>query len=131
MIPKTILSWLYLIGAAISQMGWAYSIKYIQWEALKSLRWSTFYRPDVGLPTLLPWVGYVVFGIVNTVLLAAAMRTIPTTTAFSVWMALTLIFLKTADIVWLKLNWSWSELFFIVLITIGIIGLKLAGSTEQ
>jgi quaternary ammonium compound-resistance protein SugE len=130
MVPQTILSWLYLIGAAVSQTGWAYSIKYIQWETLKALRWSTFYQLDVGLPALLPWAGYVVFGIVNTVLLAAAMRTIPTTTAFAVWMALTLIFLKAADVMWLKLSWSWSELFFILLITISIVGLKLSGPAE-
>jgi quaternary ammonium compound-resistance protein SugE len=130
MLSQSLLSWLYLIGAALSQTGWAYSMKYIQWEALKALRWSTFYRPDVGLPALLPWAGYVVFGIVNTVLLAAAMRTIPTTTAFAVWMALTLIFLKAADVMWLKLGWSWSELFFILLITISIVGLKLSGPAD-
>ncbi|WP_018618809.1 DMT family transporter [Spirosoma luteum] len=130
MTPQTILSWLYLIGAAISQTAWAYSIKYIRWEALKALRWSTFYQLGVSLPALLPWIGYVVFGIVNTVLLAAAMRTIPTTTAFAVWMGLSLIFLKAADVIWLKLSWSWSELFFILLITISIVGLKLSGPAD-
>ncbi len=130
MLPHTILSWLYLIGAAIAQTGWAYSIKYIRWESLKALRWNTFYQPDVGLPALLPWGGYVIFGIVNTVLLAAAMRTIPTTTAFAVWMGLSLIFLKAADVMWLKLSWSWSELFFIMLITISIVGLKLSGPAD-
>lgn len=130
MIPQTILSWLYLIGAAIAQTGWAYSIKYIQWGALKALRWHTFYQPGSGLPALLPWVSYAVFGIANTVLLAAAMRTIPTTTAFAVWMGLSLIFLKAADVVWMRVSWSWSELFFILLITISIIGLKLAGPAD-
>lgn len=130
MIPQQSLSWLYLIGAAFCEMVWMYSLKYIRWDALKTLRWDTFYRPDSGLPVLLPWIVYVVFGIVNTVLLAVAMRTIPTTTAFAVWMALTLTFLKTADVLWLKLNWSWTELFFILLITVGIVGLKIAGPPE-
>ena len=79
---------------------------------------------------MLPVVAYVVFGIVNTVLLAISMRTIPTTTAFAVWMALTLVFLKAADVLWLKLNWSWSELLFILLIAVGIVGLKMAGPVE-
>ncbi|SFD97806.1 quaternary ammonium compound-resistance protein SugE [Spirosoma endophyticum] len=124
------LSWLYLIGAAACQTAWMYSLKYISLDGLKTLRWTTFYRLDGGLPALLPWLAYVVFGIVNTVLLASAMRTIPTTTAFAVWMASTLVFLKAADVLWLKMNWSWTEFFFIVLITIGIVGLKLAGPTE-
>ena len=130
MTTQTTLSWLYLIGAAACEMAWMYSLKYMRWDALKSLRWDTFYRADVGLPVLLPWIAYVVFGIVNTVLLAIAMRTIPTTTAFAVWMALTLVFLKAADVFWLKISWSWSELFFILLITVGIIGLKFVGPVD-
>ncbi|WP_461114138.1 DMT family transporter [Spirosoma jeollabukense] len=130
MIKPTMLSWLYLIGAAACQTAWMYSLKYVSLDGLKALRWTTFYRLDGGLPALLPWLAYVVFGIVNTVLLASAMRTIPTTTAFAVWMASTLVFLKAADVFWLKMNWSWTEFFFIVLITIGIVGLKLAGPTE-
>lgn len=111
-------------------MVWVYSLKYIQWDALKSLHWNTFYRIDGGLPSLLPWFVYVVFGIANTLMLAAAMRTISTTTAFAVWMAVSLVLVKTADIFWLKLSWSWAELFFILLITVGIIGLKLVGPAE-
>lgn len=130
MIKPTTLSWLYLVGAAACQMAWMYSLKYVRLDNLKALRWDTFYRLDGGLPGLLPWLAYVVFGIVNTVLLASAMRSIPTTTAFAVWMALTLVFLKATDVFWLKINWSWPELFFILLITVGIIGLRFVGPTE-
>ncbi|GAB3037178.1 quaternary ammonium compound efflux SMR transporter SugE [Spirosoma pulveris] len=129
-MKENILSWIYLIGAAACQMAWMYSLKYIRIDALKALRWDTFYKPDVGLPALLPWVAYVAFGIVNTVLLAVAMRTIPTTTAFAVWMALSLMFLKITDILWFKTSWSWSELFFILLIAAGVIGLKTVGPVD-
>ncbi len=118
-------SWLCLVGAAVCEMGWTYSLKFLQWTELKTLRWSTFYRPDGGLPILIPWVGYVVLGIVNTILLAWAMRDIPTSTAFAVWMALSLVFMKGVDVFWLKGNWSWTELFFIGLIAVGVVGLKL------
>ncbi|GAB3687274.1 quaternary ammonium compound efflux SMR transporter SugE [Spirosoma flavus] len=124
MVSQVTLSWLYLFSAAFCEMVWTYSLKYMRWDALKTLRWSTFYRFDSGLPILFPWVAYIVFGIVNTILLAIAMRSIPTSTAFAVWMALTLVFLKIADVLWLRLNWTWTELFFIMLIAIGIIGLK-------
>ena len=129
-MTQNTLSWLYLIGAAVCMTAWTYSLKYLSWDDLKMLRWATFYRPDGGLPVLLPWVAYVLFGIVNTVLLAIAMRTIPTTTAFAVWTALSLVFLKAADVFWLKISWSWTELFFILLIAVGIVGLKLVGPTE-
>ncbi|GAB3987758.1 quaternary ammonium compound efflux SMR transporter SugE [Spirosoma daeguense] len=130
MVSQATLSWIYLFSAAICEMVWTYSLKYMRWDALKSLRWDTFYRLDAGLPILLPWVAYVIFGIVNTILLAIAMRIIPTSTAFAVWMALTLVFLKVADVVWLKLSWSWTELFFILLIAVGIVGLKSAEQTQ-
>ncbi|WP_332368808.1 DMT family transporter [Spirosoma telluris] len=131
MIKQSILSWLYLFGAAACEMAWTYSLKYMRWDDLKSLRWDTFYRPDGGLPALLPWVAYVVFGIVNTVMLAAAMRTISTTTAFAVWMAVSLVFIKAADVFWLKISWSWGELFFILVITVGIIGLRMVGPADS
>ncbi len=130
MVPQSILSWLYLLGAAACEMIWTYSLKYMQWDALKTLRWNTFYRLDGGLPTLLPWLAYIIFGIATTLMLAAAMRTVSTTTAFAVWMAVSLVFVKVVDVVWLKLSWSWSELFFILLITVGIIGLKVVGPAE-
>lgn len=130
MIKQDTISWLYLFGAAACETAWTYSLKYIQWDALKSLRWATFYRADGGLPVLLPWLAYVVFGILTTVMLAAAMRTIPTTTAFAVWMAVSLVMIKAADVFWLRLSWSWTELFFILLITIGIIGLRYFGPAE-
>lgn len=130
MISQQTLSWLYLIGAGFCEMAWMYSLKYMRWDALKALRWDTFYQPDSGLPIVLPVVAYVFFGIVNTLLLAISMRTIPTTTAFAVWMAMTLVFLKAADVLWLKLSWSWSELLFILLIAVGIMGLKMVGPAE-
>ncbi|MBD2700004.1 hypothetical protein IC229_05115 [Spirosoma sp. BT702] len=130
MVSQATLSWLYLFSAAFCEMAWTYSLKYMRWDSLKTLRWDTFYRVDSGLPILFPWVAYVVFGIVNTILLAIAMRSIPTSTAFAVWMALTLVFLKTADVFWLRLNWTWTELFFIMLIAVGIIGLKAVGSSN-
>ncbi|GAB4026299.1 hypothetical protein GCM10028773_54910 [Spirosoma koreense] len=111
-------------------MAWMYSLKYIRWNTLKTMRWSTFYQANTDRFTLIALVAYVVFGIVNTILLAAAMRTIPTTTAFAVWMALTLAFLKATDVFWLKMSWSWPELFFILLIAVGIVGLKAAGPTN-
>lgn len=73
---------------------------------------------------LLPWIAYVAFGVITSVLLAVAMRTIPTATAFAVWMAGSLIFLKLTDVFWLKAGWSATEVFFGFVIIVGIIGLK-------
>lgn len=124
-----IVSWLCLLGAAFCEMAWTYSVKYLNLSALKTLRWSTLYRLDGGVPILLPWLAYFAFGIINTVLLAIAMRSIPTATAFAVWMAGSLIMVKLADVFWLKAGWTMTEVFFGFVIIVGIVGLKWANST--
>jgi quaternary ammonium compound-resistance protein SugE len=124
------LSWLFLLGAAVCQMAWVYSLKLIRVADLKTLHWNTLYQLNEGLSVLGPWIAYVVFGIANSVLLGMALRTIPTTTAFAVWMASSLVMIKLVDVVWFKEGWSFSELFFILLITVGIIGLKFFSSTS-
>ena len=126
---QSVIAWLCLLGAAISETVWTYSLKYLDVAGLRTLRWSTFYRMDGGLPILIPWIAYAVFGVVISVLLAVAMRTIPTALAFAVWMAGSLIFIKLADVIWLKAGWSYAEVFFGAVIIAGIIGFKLAGPT--
>lgn len=125
-MQQTTISWLCLLGAGLCQAAWTYSLKFMQVADMKRLRWHTFYRPDGGLFIIGPWIGYILFGAINSILLALAMRTIATSTAFAVWMALSLIVIKLIDIFWLKQGWSYAELFFTLLITTGIIGLKFS-----
>ena len=123
-------SWLYLSGAALCQMARPHLLKFISVADLKMLNWATPHRLDGGLPILGPWIGYNVFGIANSILLAMAMRTIPATTAFAVWMAGTLVIINVVDVFWSKEAWSLIELFFILLITVGILGLKFIASNS-
>ncbi len=124
------LSWLYLLGAAVGQMAWTYSLKFISVADLKTLSWTTLHRLDGGLLILAPLIGYNVFGVINSILLAMAMRTIPTTTVISLWMAGSLVVIKFVDVFWFKEAWSFTELFFILLITVGILGLKFFASVS-
>lgn len=126
---QSLLPWLCVLGASVCQVAWTYSMKFLQFDSLKALRWHTFYRLHEGFPVLAPLAGYVVFGTANAILLAIAMRSIPTATAFAVWMALTLIFLKSVDVFWLKAGWSWLEVLFLTLTTIGIVGMKVVTPT--
>jgi quaternary ammonium compound-resistance protein SugE len=122
-MQPNLLSWICLIGAGLCQMGWTYSLKFVQLTGLKTLRWANFLTE--GWIVVGPWLGYIVFGALNSVLLSIAMRTISTTTTFAVWMALSLICIKAGDIIWFRASWSVAELLFIGLIAIGIVGLKM------
>lgn len=116
--------------AGISQMGWTYSLKVMQHVSIGSLCWSELLHRREGRLLFAALIGYLALGALNSVLLAVAMRTIPTTTAFAVWMSLSLVFLKMGDIIWFKQSLSALELFFLFLILAGIVGLKAVASTN-
>jgi len=118
-------SWLFLLIAAFFETAWTYSVKYMTFSQLKTLRWNTFYTVDQGLPVLVPFVGYVVFGIANIYFFSMAIKQIPTPTAFAVWTAMALILIKATDVFIFNANWSFAEIFFLTLIGVGIIGLRV------
>ena len=123
MMPQTI-AWLYLLGAAGCETAWFFSLKAIRADRLRALwRAQVTISSDMAA-TLLPVGGYIAFGLLNVYLFAVAARQIPSATAFAVWMALSLVFIKVVDL-WLSHgSWSLPELFFLLLIVVGIIGLK-------
>jgi len=118
-------AWFFLFIAATFETAWTYSVKYMKFADLKLLRWHNFYSPQIGLPILAPIVGYVVFGIANIYFFSMAIKQIPTPTAFAVWTATALIMIKLTDVLFFKADWSLPELFFLMLIGIGIVGLRV------
>jgi quaternary ammonium compound-resistance protein SugE len=85
----------------------------------------SFYKWQGGLPVLLPFVGYILFGLANIYLFSMAIKQIPTAIAFAVWTASTLILIKVAELSFFQQRISWAEAFFIMLIMVGILGLKI------
>jgi len=118
-------AWLFLFIAACFQTGWTYCLNYMAFDALKTLRWNTFYTADAGLPVLLPFLGNIVFGLVNMYFFSLALKQMPTPIAFAGWTAMVLVLVKVVDVLIFKNNWSLTELIFITLIGVGIIGLRL------
>jgi quaternary ammonium compound-resistance protein SugE len=85
----------------------------------------SFYKWQGGLPVLLPFVGYILFGLANIYLFSMAIKQIPTATAFAVWTASTLILIKVVELAFFRQQISLVEVFFMMLIMIGILGLKI------
>jgi quaternary ammonium compound-resistance protein SugE len=98
---------------------------------LKTLRFLTFYKWQGGLPVLLPFIGYVLFGLANIYLFSLAIKKMSPATAFAVWTAATLIFIKIVELAFFKQRLSWPEVFFMLLIMIGILGLNFYGATAK
>jgi quaternary ammonium compound-resistance protein SugE len=103
---------------------WTYSLKALNMQRIKDIDWlHTFAQPAVLLPVL-PLLAYVAFGLANVVFLSMAMKSIPTATAYSAWMALAVVGIKLVDLFYLKQPFSWQSVFYTGLIIVGVLGLR-------
>ncbi len=121
--------WIYLAIAATFEVAWTYSLKFMKFNELRFINWSKIFQPNFSYGTLLPLLGYIVCGIGNIYFFSLALKKVPTSTAFAIWTALTIILLKVAEVLFFKGKIAFLELFFTILIIIGIVGLKVY-STE-
>jgi quaternary ammonium compound-resistance protein SugE len=125
------LAWLYLFIAALFESAWTFSLKFMRFGDLKTLRFTNFYKVAEGLPILVPFVGYILFGIGNIYFFSIAIKHVSTATAYAVWTAITLVLIKVAEVVIFKQKISWLEVFFMMMIMAGIMGLKFYGTSMK
>lgn len=118
------MAWLYLFIAALLEIAWTFSLKFIDFKKLATIQWGAFFRDSQPIMVLLPLLGYIFFGLGNTYFFSLSMKQLPTSIALSVWMGIALIGIILVEIGVFKQPWHVSQLFFITLIIIGIIGLK-------
>ena len=103
---------------------WTYSLKALSMQRIKEIAWAhSLGQPALLLPVL-PLLAYVGFGLANVVFLSQAMRSIPTATAYSAWMALAVVGIKLVDVLYLKQALSWQSVFYTSLIIVGVLGLR-------
>jgi quaternary ammonium compound-resistance protein SugE len=98
---------------------------------LKTLRFTNFYRTAEGLPILVPFVGYILFGVGNIYFFSMAIKDVSTATAYAVWTAITLVLIKLAEVLIFKQKISWLEVLFMMMIMAGIMGLKFYGTSMK
>jgi len=100
--------WLILVCAGLLETGWAVGMKYT--DAF------TRFWPSV-------WTGMAI--IASMLLLAVAVRDLPIGTAYPVWVGIGAIGSATSGIIFLGESVSMSRIFFLVLLVVAILGLKL------
>ncbi len=106
------LSWLYLLIAGLSEIGWAVGLKYTE----------GFSRP-------LPTVATVAGMIVSFYFLALAMRNIPLGTAYAVWTGIGAVGSVILGMILFGESRDLARLACIALILAGVVGLKALNST--
>lgn len=119
------MAWFYLILAAALEACWMFSLKFLSFSKFKILSFENFIQSE-GLNIWMPLAGYIFFGAANTYYFSLAMKNISTTIAFTIWTVLSIIFIKIVEVTFFQNKISIVELFFLGIIIIGIIGLKMA-----
>lgn len=122
------MAWFYLILAAGLEACWMFSLKFLSFTKFKILNFQNFTKSE-GLTIWLPLAGYIIFGITNTYFFSLAMKNIPTAIAFTIWTAISILFIKMVEVIFLHGKLSLPEIGFLVVILVGIIGLKMVSKT--
>lgn len=103
------MDWVYLILAGIFEIGWASGLKYTE-----------------GFSKLVPTVIVLLLMVISFGLLSIAMQTIPIGTAYAVWTGIGAVGVAVIGILYLKESSDTARVISIMLIIVGIIGLKLS-----
>lgn len=103
------MAWVVLVLAGLFEIGWAIGLKYTH-----------------GFTRLWPSVGTIAAMIVSLGLLGVAMKSLPVGTAYAVWVGVGAVGTAILGIVLFGESASAGRIASLVLIMLGIVGLKLA-----
>lgn len=103
------MNWLILVLAGLFEIAWAIGLKYTD-----------------GFTRLWPTVGTVTAMVVSVGLLGLAMKSLPVGTAYAVWVGVGAVGTAILGIVLFDESANWGRIISLLLIILGIIGLKLA-----
>jgi quaternary ammonium compound-resistance protein SugE len=106
------MAWILLVLAGVLETGWAIGLKYTE----------GFTRP---LPSVLTIAGIAA----SMILLAIAARTIPIGTAYAVWVGIGSVGAVILGIILFNEPRNAARIFFLVVLVIGIIGLRLTSGS--
>ncbi|HTB30787.1 MAG TPA: SMR family transporter [Bacteroidia bacterium] len=118
-------AWIYLFIASIFEVAWIYSLKFMQFRKLIKMSFLEIFTHKEGLLMLAPLVGYVLFGLGNIYFFSRAMKAIPAAIAYASWMSIALVCVKVVDVTIFKEAISYQQVIFLLLILIGVVGLKI------
>jgi quaternary ammonium compound-resistance protein SugE len=102
------MAWIYLFIAGLFEIGWAVGLKYTE-----------------GFTKLWPSVITIVTMILSFYFLSSAVKTIPIGTAYAIWTGIGAVGTAILGIFLFGESKEFIRLFFILLIVIGIVGLKI------
>ena len=106
------MSWLILVVAGLFEIGWAMGLKYTE-----------------GFTRLWPTVATVLAMVISLGLLGIAMKSLPVGTAYAIWVGVGAVGTAVLGIILLGESANFLRLLSLLLIVIGLVGLKLSTPT--
>lgn len=106
--------WLYLVLAGIMEIGWAFSLKHTQ-----------------GFTKLIPMAFYVFFGFFAAFFLSQALKHMPTSTAYAIWVGIAMIGTTIGGILFYREPATLFKFICMLLILAGVVGLKVSSVAEN
>ncbi len=107
------MNWIILIIAGLFEIAWAVGIKYTE-----------------GFSKLIPSVFTIICMIISMGLLAYAVKQIPVGTAYAVWTGIGAVGTAIFGMILFNESKEFVRIFFIFLIVVGIVGLKIFSANE-
>ncbi len=107
------MGWIYLVGAGLAEIGF-----------------SSFLKLSEGFTRTWPTVGFFLFSATSFWLLTRALQTIPVGTAYGVWAGIGALGTAVIGIIYFKDPVTFGRLFFLTLLLISIVGLKVVSAGD-
>lgn len=107
------MAWLILIAAGLFEICWAVGLKFS--DGLTNLKWTVF---------------TVVTYVISIGLLGLALKTIPLGTGYAIWTGIGIIGTVILGMIYFNESKDFLKFFFIALILIGIVGLKIVAGEQ-
>lgn len=104
-----ITDWCFLLLAGLFEIGWIISLKYTH-----------------GFTRWFPMVFYALFGAGAAYFLSLALRSLPLSLTYAIWMGIGILGSILVGIIFFKEPYSFLQVFFILMILCGIIGLRFS-----
>lgn len=102
------MAWIYLLVAGLFEIGWAVGLKYTE-----------------GFTKLWPSVITIIGMILSFYFLSNAVKTIPIGTAYAIWTGIGAVGTAVLGMILFNESKEFVRIFFIFLIVVGIVGLKI------
>lgn len=115
---------MYLIIAAVFQLGWLYNMKRMKKGMWKEIKGLSFFSMKT-LKTVFPVFLYVIFSLSNVIFLAMSMKFIPEAVAYAIWSGIVIGAAAIIDQIISKKPIKPAMVIFVLMILLGVVGLRL------